>query len=156
MPIRKLREFLDSHAVRYFVVSHSAAYTAQEIAAAAHVPGKELAKSVIVTIVGKMAMVVLPASRQLDFELLRELTGTRDVELADEKEFSGLFPECEPGAMPPFGNLYGMDVYVSEELEDDDEIAFNAGAHTELLRLSYESYKRLVHPIVAKLSLGVK
>jgi len=156
MPIRKLREFLDSHAVRYFVVSHSAAYTAQEIAAAAHVPGKELAKSVIVTIAGKMAMVVLPASRQLDFELLRELTGTRDVELADEKEFSGLFPECEPGAMPPFGNLYGMDVYVSEELEDDDEIAFNAGAHTELLRLSYESYKRLVHPIVAKLSLGVK
>lgn len=156
MPIRKLREFLDSHAVRYFVVSHSAAYTAQEIAAAAHVPGKELAKTVIVTIAGKMAMVVLPASRQLDFELLRELTGTRDVELADEKEFSGLFPECEPGAMPPFGNLYGMDVYVSEELEDDDEIAFNAGAHTELLRLSYESYKRLVHPIVAKLSLGVR
>ena len=156
MPIRKLREFLDSHAVRYFVVSHSPAYTAQEIAAAAHVPGKELAKTVMVTLDGKMAMVVLPASRQLDFELLRELTGTRDVELADEKEFSGLFPECEPGAMPPFGNLYGMDVYVSEELEDDDEIAFNAGAHTELLRLSYESYKRLVRPIVAKLSVGVK
>ncbi len=156
MPMRKLREFLDSHAVRYFVVSHSAAYTAQEIAAAAHVPGKELAKTVIVTIAGKMAMVVLPASRQLDFELLRELAGTRNVELAGEKEFSGLFPECEPGAMPPFGNLYGMAVYVSEELEDDDEIAFNAGAHTELLRLSYESYKRLVHPTVAKLSLGVK
>ena len=103
-----------------------------------------------------MAMVVLPASRQLDFELLRQLTGTRDVELAGEKEFAGLFPECEIGAMPPFGNLYGMDVYVSEELEDDDEIAFNAGAHTELLRLSYENYKRLVHPRVAKLSLSVK
>jgi Ala-tRNA(Pro) deacylase len=156
MPIRKLREFLDSHAVRYFVVSHSAAYTAQEIAAAAHVPGKELAKTVIVTIAGKMAMVVLPASRQLDFELLRNLAGTRDVALAGEKEFAGLFPECEIGAMPPFGNLYGMGVYVSEELEDDDEIAFNAGAHTELLRLSYESYKRLVHPIVAKLSLAVQ
>ena len=156
MPIRRLREFLDSHGVRYFVVSHSAAYTAQEIAAAAHVPGKELAKTVMVNIAGKMAMVILPASRQLDFERLREITDTRDVELAGEKEFAGLFPECEIGAMPPFGNLYGMDVYVSEELESDDEIAFNAGAHTELLRLSYEDYKRLVKPKVAKLSLEVK
>ena len=155
MPIRKLREFLDRHAVRYFVVSHSPAYTAQEIAAAAHVPGKELAKTVIVSIAGKMAMVVLPASRQLDFELLRALTGTQDVLLASEKEFADVFPECEIGAMPPFGNLYGLNVYVSEELEDDDEIAFNAGAHTELLRLPYEQYKRLVNPKVAKLSLAV-
>ncbi len=154
MPIRRLREFLDNHGVRYFVVSHSPAYTAQEIAAAAHVPGKELAKTVMVNIDGKMAMVILPASRQLDFELLRELTGTRNVELASEKEFAGLFPDCEIGAMPPFGNLFGMNVYVSEELEVDDEIAFNAGAHTELLRLSYEDYKKLVHPEVAKLSLS--
>ncbi len=153
MPIRRLREFLDSHGVRYFVVSHSAAYTAQEIAAAAHVPGKELAKTVMVNIAGKMAMVILPASRQLDFERLREITDTRNVELAGEKEFAGLFPECEIGAMPPFGNLYGMDVYVSEELESDDEIAFNAGAHNELLRLSYEDYKKLVHPKIARLSL---
>ena len=156
MPLRKLREFLDSHGVRYFVVSHSPAYTAQEIAASAHVPGKELAKTVIVTLDGKMAMAVLPASRQLDLELLGKLTGANEVELAGESEFSGLFSECEIGAMPPFGNLYGMAVYVSEELEDDDEIAFNAGAHTELLRLSYESYKRLVQPKVAKLSLPVK
>jgi Ala-tRNA(Pro) deacylase len=156
MPIRKLREFLDSHAVRYFVVSHSPAYTAQEIAAAAHVPGKELAKTVMVCINGKMAMAVLPASRQLDFELLREVTATRDVELAGEKEFSGLFPECEIGAMPPFGNLYGLDVYVAEELEDDDEIAFNAGSHNELLRLSFEDYNRLVHPKIVKLALAVK
>ena len=154
MPIRRLREFLDTHGVRYFVVSHSPAYTAQEIAAAADVPGQELAKTVMVNIDGKMAMVILPASRQLDFELLRELTGTRNVELASEKEFAGLFPDCEIGAMPPFGNLFGMNVYVSEELEADDEIAFNAGAHTELLRLSYEDYKKLVHPEVAKLSLS--
>ena len=156
MPIRRLREFLDSHGVRYFVVSHSPAYTAQEIAAAAHVPGKELAKTVMVNIDRKMAMVILPASRQLDFELLRALTKTRDVELASENEFAGLFPECEIGAMPPFGNLFGMDVYASEELEADDEIAFNAGAHTELLRLSYEDYKKLVRPKVAKLSLALK
>jgi len=155
MPIRKLREFLDSHAVRYFVVSHSPAYTAQEVAASAHVPGKELAKTVVVTISGTLAMVVLPASRQLDFELLREFCGTQEVELACEKEFVDIFPECEIGAMPPFGNLYGMEVYVSEELEEDDDIAFNAGAHTELLRLSYDSYRRLVHPKVAKLSCSV-
>jgi len=155
VPIRKLREFLDSHAVRYFVVSHSPAYTAQEIAAAAHVPGKELAKTVVVTIAGTLAMVVLPASRQLDFKLLREFCGKQEVDLASEKEFVDIFPECEIGAMPPFGNLYGMEVYVSEELEEDDDIAFNAGAHTELLRLSYDSYKRLVHPKVAKLSCGV-
>lgn len=138
------------------MLSHSPAYTAQEIAAAAHVPGKELAKTVIVSINGTMAMVVLPASRQLDFERLREVTGTRDVELAGEREFAGLFPECEIGAMPPFGNLYGMDVYVAEELEEDEEIAFNAGSHNELLRLSYEDYRRLVHPEVARLALDVK
>ena len=102
-------------------------------------------------------MVVLPASRQLDFKLLRALTGAGEVELAGEREFAGLFPECEIGAMPPFGNLYGMAVYVSEELEEeDDEIAFNAGAHTELLRLSYDSFRKLVQPKVAKLSLPMK
>jgi Ala-tRNA(Pro) deacylase len=152
MPIRKLREFLDSHGVKYFVVSHSRAYTALEIAAVSHVPGKELAKTVMVIIDGKMAMVVLPASRQLDFDLLRQATGARDVELASEREFADLFPDCEIGAMPPFGNLYGMDVYVAEELEDDEAISFNAGALTELMRLPYNQFRRLVHPRVAKLS----
>jgi Ala-tRNA(Pro) deacylase len=153
MPIRRLRDYLDSHHVRYFVISHSPAYTAQEIAAAAHVSGRELAKTVMVSVDGKMAMVVLPASRQIDFELLRALCGTRDVALAEEKEFSGLFPECEIGAMPPFGNLYGMEVYADDELDDDHDITFNAGAHTELLRMSWPDYKRLVNPLVARLSL---
>jgi Ala-tRNA(Pro) deacylase len=153
MPIQRLREFLDSHNVKYFVISHSPAYTAQEIAASAHVSGKELAKTVMVSIKGSMAMVVLPASRQLDFELLRELCGTRDVELAGEEEFSGLFPECEIGAMPPFGNLYGMAVYVDDELAEDEDIVFNAGAHTELLRLSYADYRELVKPVQARLAL---
>lgn len=153
MPIRRLRDYLDNHRVRYFVISHSPAYTAQEIAAAAHVSGRELAKTVMVSVDGKMAMVVLPASRQIDFELLRALCGTRDVALAEEKEFSGLFPECEIGAMPPFGNLYGMEVYADDELDDDHDITFNAGAHTELLRMSWPDYKRLVNPLVARLSL---
>jgi len=153
MPIKRLREYLDSHSVRYFVVSHSPAYTAQEIAAAAHVPGRELAKTVMVKIRGRIVMVVLPASRQIDFVLLQKLAGIEDIVLADEEEFSDLFPECEPGAMPPFGNLYGMEVYVSEELEEDDEIAFNAGAHTELLRLPYRDFRRLVSPVVGRLAM---
>ncbi len=153
MPIRRLREFLDSHDVKYFVVSHSPAYTAQEVAASAHVPGKELAKTVMVTIEGKLAMAVLPASKQLDLERFRSIVGTRDAGLAGEQEFEFLFPECETGAMPPFGNLYGLDVYVAEELEEDDDIAFNAGSHTELVRLAYRDFKRLVNPVVAALTL---
>lgn len=155
MPVQRLRKFLDGHHIRYHVISHSPAYTAQEIAASAHIPGKELAKTVMVLVDGKMAMAVLPASRQLDFELLRTLCGTRDVELAGEEEFSSLFPECEPGAMPPFGNLYGMAVYADEELEDDADITFSAGAHTELLRLSWDDYNMLVSPVIAHLSLDL-
>ncbi len=153
MPIRRLRDYLDSHQVRYFVISHSPAYTAQEIAAAAHVSGKAFAKTVMVSVDGRLAMVVLPASRQLDFELLRALCGTHDVELADEQEFGGQFPECEIGAMPPFGNLYGMEVYADDELDEAVEITFNAGAHTELLRMAWPDYRRLVNPLIARLSI---
>lgn len=152
MPIRRLRDFLDSHHVKYFVISHSAAYTAQEIAASAHVSGREMAKTVMVTIDGRMAMVLLPAARHLDFGLLRSFCGTQQVMLAEEKEFSDLFPECEIGAMPPFGNLYGMDVYADEALEDTGEIVFSAGAHTELLRLSWADFRRLVNPLMGRFS----
>ncbi|RNA65897.1 deacylase [Prosthecochloris sp. ZM_2] len=153
MPIRTLRDFLDKHRIRYFIISHSPAYTAQEIAAAAHVPGRELAKTVMVTIDGKLAMAVLPASRQLDFTKLREAAKTEDVLLASEQDFADMFPGCEVGAMPPFGNLYGMDTYVDEALAQDEEIVFNAGAHTELLRLTYQDYERLVEPVVVALSV---
>ncbi|AAM73102.1 MAG TPA: deacylase [Chlorobaculum sp.] len=152
MPIRRLREFLDSHQVKYFVISHSPAYTAQDIAAAAHVSGNELVKTVMVSIDGKMAMALLHAPRHLDFDLLRELCGSRDVTLAEEIAFSGLFPECEIGAMPPFGNLYGMKVYADEELDESMDIVFNAGTHRELLRLSWFDYKRLVNPVMGRIA----
>ncbi|MBN1345571.1 MAG: YbaK/EbsC family protein [Phycisphaerae bacterium] len=152
MPIRRLREFLDQHKVRYVVISHSPAYTAQGIAALTHIPGKELAKTVMVKLDGKMAMAVLPASYKVDFEHLRELSGAAVAELATEREFQDLFPECEPGAMPPFGNLYGMDVYAAESLAEDEEIAFNAGSHTELVRMAYKDFARLVNPRVLKFS----
>ncbi len=155
MPVKKLKEFLDENRVKYVTISHSLAYTAQEIAATAHVPGKELAKTVIVKADGRMAMAVLPASLKLNFGLLGDALGAKKVELATEREFKQLFPDCELGAMPPFGNLYGMEVFVAESLTEDKEIAFNAGSHTELMRLPYEEFSRLVKPNVVKLSVPV-
>jgi Ala-tRNA(Pro) deacylase len=146
MPEARLKEFLDKEHVKYVSIDHSPAFTAQEIAAAAHIPGKELAKTVIVKVDGKLAMFVLPASEQVRLANLRETLGAQKVELADEDEFKKAFPDCETGAMPPFGNLYGMDVFVSQALREDDEIAFNAGSHSELIRLTYADYERLVHP----------
>jgi len=153
MPVRKLKEFLDDNGVKYVTVSHSVAYTAQEIAARAHVRGKDLAKTVMVKIDGEVAMAVLPASYKVDFELLKDTTGADGVALASEEEFKDLFPGCETGAMPPFGNLYGMNVYVARTLAEDDEIAFNAGSHTELLKLPYADFERLVDPTVVRISL---
>jgi len=154
MPVKKLKEFLDSNHVRYVSISHSAAYTAQEIAALAHVPGKELAKTVMVKIDGKMAMAVLPASFKVDLEHLKEVLGAASVELASEREFRDLFPGCETGGMPPFGNLFGLEVYVSEKLTEDQEIAFNAGSHTELLKLAYADFERLAKPKVVQFAAG--
>ncbi|MHB1044378.1 MAG: aminoacyl-tRNA deacylase [Thermoanaerobaculia bacterium] len=149
MPVRKLKEFLDQNGVRWVSIVHSPAYTAQEVAASAHVRGKELAKTVMVKVDGKPVMVVLPASQRVDFQVLREVTGGQNVVLASEAEFRELFPDCEAGAMPPFGNLYGMDVYVAPKLTEDEEISFNAGSHTELMKLRYADFERLVKPRVA-------
>ena len=153
MPSPKLKEFLDSNHVKYVAITHSTAYTAQEIAALAHVRGKELAKTVMVKLDGKMAMAVLPALHKVDFSLLKTATGAKTVELSGEAEFKSLFPDCEAGAMPPFGNLYGMAVFVDESLAEDEEIAFNAGSHSELIRLFYKDFERLVKPAVASFSL---
>jgi Ala-tRNA(Pro) deacylase len=101
---------LDSHQVKYVTIRHSPTFTAQEIAASAHIPGKQLAKAVIVNLDGKLAMAVLPASDTVDFERLKAAAGARTVALAHEQDFQDRFPECEVGAMPPFGHLYGLDV----------------------------------------------
>lgn len=150
MPVKKLKAFLDKNNVKYVTINHSSAFTAQEIAASAHLPGKEFAKTVMITIDGKMAMTVIPASYQVDFDLLESIFGTNKVKLANEAEFNYLFPDCEVGAMPPFGNLYDMEVYVSESLAEDKEIAFNAGTHTEMIKLNYADFERLAQPRVFK------
>ena len=152
MPVKKLKAFLDENKVEYKVIKHSNAYTAQEIAAKSHVSGKNFAKTVIVKVDGKMTMTVLPASYQVDFELLKDIFGSSHVSLAKEDEFQRFFPDCEIGAMPPFGNLYDMEVFVAETLAEDDEIAFNAGNHTEMIKLKYSDFERLVEPRVFKFS----
>jgi len=152
MPAQKLLEFLDGHNVKYVTIRHSTAYTAQEIAAMVHIKGRELAKTVIVKIDGQMAMAVLPASYQVDLASLKATAGAKTVALATEADFRGKFPECETGAMPPFGNLFGVPVFVEESLTRDKEIAFNAGTHNELIRLAYEDFARLVQPKVTRFS----
>jgi Ala-tRNA(Pro) deacylase len=155
MPVKKLKEYLDRHQVKYVTISHPTVYTTQEIAASAHIPGKELAKTVMVKIDGKTAMAVLPASYRVDFDLLKKAVGASSVKLAGEEEFKNMFPDCEIGAMPPFGNLYGMDVFVAASLAEDAEITFNAGSHSELIRLSYKDFERLVKPKLAKFSYKI-
>ncbi|MBU8891395.1 MAG: YbaK/EbsC family protein [Bacteroidales bacterium] len=153
MPIKKVKDYLNRNDIKYVVISHSPAYTAMEVAASAHVSGNDLAKTVIVLVDGKMTMVVLPASYKIDFGLLKEITGTKNVELAEEDEFISMFPNCEVGAMPPFGNLYNTEVYVAETLTKGKEIAFAAGFHNELIKMAYKDFANLVKPIVMKISV---
>ncbi len=154
MPVEKLRAFLDEHHVKYVTIRHSRAFTAQEVADSAHIPGKELAKTVIVRLDGRLAMVVLPAPERISLDGLGAATGAGSVDLASETEFSSLFPNCEVGAMPPFGNLWDMPVFVDRHLREDERIAFNAGSHTELVQLAYADFERLVRPTVLELAAG--
>jgi len=154
MTCKKLTDFLDKMNVKYLTINHDLAYTSQQIAMLSHIRGKDLAKTVMVKSDGRMAMVVLPASYKVDLELVRQTARASLVVLANEFEFQDLFPECEAGAMPPFGNLYGMEVYVDEKLARDTEIAFNAGSHLELIKLAYKDWVRLVKPRSGKFTTG--
>ena len=142
MPEKELKEFLDENKIKYLTVTHSTAYTAQEVAALTHTKGKDFAKTVMVMLDGTLAMAVVPASHQVDLTRLKEGTRANTVALANESEFRARFPSCETGAMPPFGNLFDMAVFIDESLTKDVEIAFNAGSHNELIRLSYRDFER--------------
>jgi Ala-tRNA(Pro) deacylase len=149
---KKLKEYLDSQQVKYVTVTHSVAYTSQEVAAHAHISGHEVAKTVMVQLDGRMAMAVVPASLRVDLEALKALAGATAARLAHETDFKELFPDCETGAMPPFGNLYGLPVYVADKLAEDEQIAFNAGSHNELIKLAFKDFERLVQPKVGRLT----
>ena len=150
MPSSSLLEYLEKHGVQYTVMTHSPAYTAQGIAALSHTPGKQMVKSVVVNVDGELTLAVLPASYQVDFGLLKRAIRARSVQMASEDEFKDSFPECELGAMPPFGNLYGMRVIADESLTKDREITFNACSHRELVRMSWEDFRMLAQPRMAK------
>ena len=151
MPSKKLRQFLDDQGVKYVVIMHSQAFTSQEIAASAHIPGKEFAKSVILKADKKMIMAVLPSAYKIDMDKCKDKLGVESVSLALEEEFKYLFPECEIGAMPPFGSLYDLETYVAKSLTKNEEIAFNAGNHKELIKVRFEDFKRLENPKIIPL-----
>jgi len=148
MLAKKVKEFLDSHQIKYLSSTHSPAFTSQEVAAAAHVSGRQLAKTVMVKVDGKMAMVMVPANTQINFAKLKEALGAKAIDLAAESEFKEIFAGCEVGAMPPFGNLYDMPVFIASALTHHDQIVFNAGSHSELMQLAYADFERLVKPKV--------
>ena len=149
MPLKKrLKDFLDENDVKYVTIIHSKAYTAQEIAAACHIPGKIFAKTVILKIDGKFAMAVLPATHKINMDLFRQVSHTKEVELSTEEEFESLFPKSETGAMPPFGNLYDLPTYVDSSLTEDEEICFNATTHSEVIKMNYREYEKLVKPVI--------
>ncbi len=153
MLAKSLKNYLDERNIKYVTLTHSPAYTAQEVAHSAHIPGGRLAKTVMVIIDGALAMAVLPANRRVQIQDLQELTGCVNVRLAHEGEFKNVFPDCETGAMPPFGNLYQMPVFCSPELTAGADIVFNAGSHTELIRMAWHDYQSLVQPQVAQFAM---
>jgi Ala-tRNA(Pro) deacylase len=150
MPILGLlKEFLESNDVQYSVHSHPQAFTAQEVAALQHVKGRLLAKVVIVRADGALRMLVLPADHRVDFDKLTAALGVSDVALASEADFESVFPGSEVGAMPPFGNLYGLPVHADRSLERDTEIVFNAGSHTQTMKIPYRDFVALAKPVMA-------
>jgi len=147
--MQKLKTYLDDNNIDYMITNHSPAYTARETAASTQVPRREFAKVIMAKLDGRNVMVVLPASRHVDLKKLAATAAAKHAELTDELEFKKLFPDCEAGAMPPFGNLYDLPVYADAMLAEDDDISFNAGTHTQIIRMAYKDYERLVQPVVA-------
>ena len=145
---KRVREYLEANQVPYTHCTHRLAYTAQEVAAAQHVPGREMAKTIVVSADGQYLLIVLPAVMKLDMKVLREELPFKHVQLATEKEFATLFPDSETGAMVPFGNLYNLPVYADKSLTINEEIVFNAGTHIDTIRMKFRDFERLVQPKV--------
>ena len=145
--IPRLRELLDRHGARYQILEHSRVYTARETARAIHVPGRELAKVVVIRHGGGLSLAVLSAQSRVDLERLSAALHD-PVVLAPEAEIAAAIPDCEIGAMPPFGSLYGLKTYLDESLTHDRHVTFNAGTHVEAIRMPLEDYRRVAAPIV--------
>jgi len=151
----RLEQYLRENGVPFEVMAHRTAYTMPEVAAALHVPGKQVAKVVIVRADGKMVMLVIPSPYRLDFAKVRGLLGARKVSLAKEEEFADLFPDCAIGAMPPFGNLYDVPVYVDQTLAEEASIVFRVGTHRHTMRVAYADFARLAQPTVGEFAVHI-
>ena len=147
-----IRKFVETHGVDFTPIHHRPAFTAQEEASATHVPGREWAKTVVCIADGTAVLALLPAHYRIDLAAMRAATGAHDVRLATEREFSGLYPDCETGAMAPFGPLYNQTVYMDEALARDPEIAFHAGTHVDAMRMTCADFVNLVHPVPARIA----
>ena len=152
MPLKRLKTFLDQKGVKYAQQSHLTAYTAAGVASVSHVKGKEMAKAVMVLADEKLVMLVVPANTHIRLKQAKSALKARQVFLASEADFAHIFPDCEVGAMPPFGNLYGVPVFVDETLPRDKEIVFNAGNHREIIRMNYSEYARVVEPKIVQVA----
>lgn len=147
----KLKEYLDRQGVPYEHHVHPTAYTAQEIASSMHLPGRNIAKTVVIEADGALVLAVVPANQRVDLNHLKFITRSANIRIADEREFAAVFPSCEPGAVPPFGNLFGLASYCDTQLEQDEAIEFNAGSHTDTIQMAFEDYKRLARPTMIDL-----
>ncbi|WP_417616771.1 aminoacyl-tRNA deacylase [Oceanisphaera sp.] len=146
MPAQRLKQYLDQQGVKYRVITHSPAFTAQDVAESAHIPGSVMAKVVIVTLDDQMTMIVVPAPKRIHTDSLAQALSAKAATLLHENDFREQFPDCEVGALPPFGNLYHMPVYIDAELAHQQEIVFSAGSYRELFSLPTKDYLRLVQP----------
>jgi Ala-tRNA(Pro) deacylase len=155
MPSRKVKTYLDAAGIKYDVIEHTTVYTAQEVAAVTHIKGNELVKAIMAKVDGELVMLVLPSTCKINFELLRQNFEGKKVTLAREEEFSPLFPDCETGAMPPLGKLYDVNTIVDESLADDREIVFKAGTHHDIIKISFEDYKRIENPKMASFTTHI-
>ena len=153
---KRVKDYLEQTHVPYSHCTHRLAYTAQEVAAVQHVPGKEMAKTIVLKADSEFVMVVLPAVMKINMKVLRDELPFTHVELATESEFAELFPDSELGAMAPFGNLYGLPVYVDRSLAEDAEIVFNAGTHVDTIRIKYADFSRLVKPVIVDAAIRLE
>jgi len=154
MPVEKLKADLDAHGVKYIIINHSPAYTAREAAASTLIPRREFAKAVLVKLDGeRLVMVVVPASRHVDLDAVAAAAHAGAACLAEESEFETRFGGCEPGAVPPFGNLYDLPVFADSELMREDDLAFSAGTHTQIVRMPAPDYRKLVEPVTGAFAI---
>ena len=146
----RMEQYLRDNDVHFETMTHTQAFTMPEVAAALHVPGRQVAKVVVVKADGKMVMLVVPASHRLNFVQVRALLGAKKANLAKEEEFADLFPDCATGAMPPFGNLYDVPVYVDQALAEEEHVVFRVGTHRHTMKIAYDDFARLAQPVIGE------